>query len=63
MVTSTGGPSAIESDDDVAVPVETMTETAVKYPADAYVVACFSDPGTSEDEVNPRNARVRTRAC
>ncbi len=62
MVTSTGGPSAIESDD-VAAPVETMTETAVKYPADAYVVACFSDPGTSEDEVNPRNARVRTRAC
>ena len=48
VVTSRGGPPAIESDDDVLAAVEPMIDTAVKYPADAYVVACFSDPGISE---------------
>ena len=48
VVTSRGGPPAIESDDDVAAAVEPMIETAEEHPADAYVVACFSDPGIGE---------------
>ncbi len=45
VVTSIGGPPAIESDDDVAAAVAPMIETAEDSPAAAYVVACFSDPG------------------
>lgn len=52
VVTSKGGPPAIESDDDVAAAVEPMIETARRNPADAYVVACFSDPGISEMRAN-----------
>ena len=48
VVTTPGGPPAIESDDDVAAAVEPMIEIAVEHPADAYVVACFSDPGIGE---------------
>ena len=48
VVTSPGGPLAIESDDDVVASVEPMIETAERNPADAYVVACFSDPGIDE---------------
>ena len=48
VVTSPGGPSAIESDDDVANSVAPMLTTAAFHPADAYVVACFSDPGLTE---------------
>ncbi len=45
VVTSRGGPAAIQSDDEVMAAVEPMIETARDNPADAYVVACFSDPG------------------
>ena len=48
VVTSHGGPPAIESDEDVAAAVSSMVETARVHPADAYVVACFSDPGITE---------------
>jgi len=48
VVTSPGGPPAIESDEDVVAAVEPMIDTALKHPADAYVVACFSDPGIRE---------------
>ena len=41
VVTTPGGPPAIESDDDVAAAVEPMIEIAVEHPADAYVVACW----------------------
>ena len=45
VVTSVEGPAAIESDDDVVNSVTPMLATAATHPADAYVVACFSDPG------------------
>lgn len=48
VVTSADGPPAIESDEDVAAAVGAMVETARVHPADAYVVACFSDPGVVE---------------
>lgn len=48
VVTSPGGPSAIETDEDVVAAVKPMIDTALKNPADAYVVACFSDPGIRE---------------
>lgn len=48
IATSEDGPAAIESDDDVAAAVEPMIETAARHPADAYVIACFSDPGIGE---------------
>ena len=48
VVTSRGGPSAIETDQDVAAAVEPMIEASLANPADAYVVACFSDPGIAE---------------
>ncbi|MDE0369392.1 MAG: AroM family protein [bacterium] len=48
VVTCRGGPAAIESDEDVAAAVGPMVETALAHPADAYVVACFSDPGVAE---------------
>ena len=48
VVTSGGGPAAVESDEDMDAAVRPMIETALKYPADAYVVACFSDPGIDE---------------
>ena len=45
VITSTGGPPAIESDDDVSAAVAPMIELIENHPAAAYVVACFSDPG------------------
>ena len=48
VVTSRGGPPAVESDEDVAAAVGPMIEAAMKSPSDAYVVACFSDPGIDE---------------
>ncbi len=52
VITSTGGPPAIESDEEVAASVEPMIETAAGHKADAYVVACFSDPGVAEMRAN-----------
>ena len=52
VVTSRGGPPAIESDDDVAAAVEPMIRTAMDNRADAYVVACFSDPGIGRMRAN-----------
>jgi Asp/Glu/hydantoin racemase len=48
VVTSAAGPPAIESDADVVAAVAPMLETARTHPADAVVVACFSDPGLDE---------------
>jgi len=48
VVTCADGPPAIETDGDVAAAVGPMVETALAHPADAYVVACFSDPGITE---------------
>ena len=48
VVTCAEGPPAIESDEDVVAAVGAMVETARAHPADAYVVACFSDPGITE---------------
>lgn len=48
VVTSPRGPAAIESDQDVADSVAPMLATAAAHPADAYVVACFSDPGLDD---------------
>ena len=48
VITSPGGPPAIESDADVAASVGPMIEIASGHKADAYVVACFSDPGIGE---------------
>ncbi len=48
VITSTGGPPAIESDEEVVASVEPMIEIAAGHEADAYVVACFSDPGIGE---------------
>ena len=48
VVTCADGPPAIESDEDVVAAVGAMVETARAHPADAYVVACFSDPGIAE---------------
>lgn len=49
VVTSPGGPAAIETDHDVAASVGPMLETAAgNSEADAYVVACFSDPGLDQ---------------
>ncbi len=44
-VTAAGGPPAIESDEDVVACVPALRQTASAHPADAYVIACFSDPG------------------
>lgn len=52
VLTSRAGPPAIESDDDVDAAVGPMLETARDNPADAYVVACFSDPGISQMRAN-----------
>jgi len=43
-----GGRAAVESDGDVAAAVEPRVEAAARHPADAYVMACFSDPGIGE---------------
>ena len=48
VLTSHRGPRAIESDQDVADSIAPMLATAAAHPADAYVVACFSDPGLDE---------------
>jgi len=48
VVRSASGPSAIETDADVAAAVAPMVETACSRPATAIVVACFSDPGLDE---------------
>jgi Asp/Glu/hydantoin racemase len=48
VVTSLAGPSAIESDADVKAAVGPMLATAGRHPAEAVVVACFSDPGLDE---------------
>ena len=48
VVTCADGPPAIESDDEVTASVGPMIQTAIDHPADAYVVACFSDPGIQE---------------
>lgn len=48
VVTSWAGPPAIESDSEVDAAVEPMIEASLANPADAYVVACFSDPGIAE---------------
>lgn len=48
VITSAGGPPAIESDADVAAAVHPMLETARAQVADAVVVACFSDPGLDD---------------
>ena len=47
-VTATDGPAAIESDDDVISCVPALRRTALAMPADAYVIACFSDPGIDD---------------
>ncbi|MEE9184397.1 MAG: aspartate/glutamate racemase family protein [Acidimicrobiia bacterium] len=49
VVTSPGGPPAIESDAEVAASVLPLLATAEAHGrAAAYVVACFSDPGLDE---------------
>ena len=48
VVTSTEGPIAIESDQDVFDAVAPMIELAQTQEASAFVVACFSDPGVEE---------------
>lgn len=48
VVTSAAGPAAIESDEDVVAAVAPMLATVAAHPADAYVVACFSDPGLDQ---------------
>lgn len=48
VVTSHGGPLAIESDADVTAAIAPMIATADEHTAAAYVVACFSDPGLDE---------------
>lgn len=45
VVTSTAGPAAIQSDADGVAAVEPMLDLVAAREADAYVVACFSDPG------------------
>ena len=45
VVTSASGPSAIETDEDVLSSIDPMLAVAASQPADAIVVACFSDPG------------------
>ena len=45
VITSAGGPSTIETDDDVYAAVAPMIELVEDHEAAAYVVACFSDPG------------------
>lgn len=45
VVTSTAGPAAIQSDADGVAAVDPLLELAASREADAYVVACFSDPG------------------
>ena len=48
VVTSPKGPPAIESDFDVQAAIDPMLKIATNQPADAYVTACFSDPGIKE---------------
>ena len=48
VVTSPCGPTAIESDEDVQASIGPMMEIAAHHSADAYVAACFSDPGIEE---------------
>ena len=48
VVTSVGGPGAIESDQDVVDAVAPMIGLAQSLEASAFAVACFSDPGLSE---------------
>ena len=48
VVTSQHGPAAIETDKDVVDSIGPMLSSAEAHPADAYVVACFSDPGLTQ---------------
>jgi Asp/Glu/hydantoin racemase len=48
VVTSSDGPAAIESDQDVLDAVAPMVALATPLEASAFVVACFSDPGLTE---------------
>ena len=48
VVTSSDGPAAIESDQDVVDAVDPMIGLAKSLEASALVVACFSDPGLEE---------------
>ena len=43
-----GAPEAIESGDDVALAHELVTDYVKKYDYDAYVIACFCDPGVED---------------
>ncbi len=48
VVTCHEGPAAVQSDEDVITAAAAMIPVAQAHPADAYVVACFSDPGAAE---------------
>lgn len=48
VVTSGGGPPAIESDADVRAAIAPLLAVAERTAAAAYVVACFSDPGLDQ---------------
>ncbi len=48
VVTSMRGPAAIESDQHVVDSVAPLLATAAAHEAEAYVVACFSDPGLDD---------------
>ena len=45
VITSTDGPPAIESADDISAAVAPMVELVEDHEAGAYVIACFADPG------------------
>src|SRR5690606_35053278 len=45
---SDDGPAAIESDEDVARSVPVISQLVKAHSADAYVIACFADPGVDE---------------
>lgn len=48
VLTSPGGPPAIESDQDVLNAIEPMIGLAQSQRASSFVIACFSDPGIDE---------------
>ena len=48
VLTCVTGPPAVESDQDVSEAAQAMLSMIENYPADAFVVACFSDPGIEE---------------
>lgn len=54
VVTSSGGPPAIESDADVVAAIGPMLDTARRREVGAVVVACFSDPGLDELKAESR---------